>query len=284
MGGKWLRRAVYVLAGVLLYAFGVSVLLDPNDLAPGGLIGISVILNRLMGISTGSLYMILNIPVVLLGISKLGYKFMTSTAVVIVLNSFFTDVFARITPITTDPLLAALLGGALVGVGIGIIFRAGTTTGGMDVIIKIIKKKYKFLKTGFLFLVFDMTIVAVSGFVFGNFNTAMYAFIAVFTMGRVMNTVLYASDEARLVFIVSDKYRKAAERIMEELDIGITYLDGEGAYTGRDKKIIMCVLRKQLAPKLEDIIKDEDSNAFMIVSSASEIYGEGYKNILGVRL
>lgn len=281
---KWVRNILYIVLGVVIYSFGISVFLDPNDLAPGGIIGIAVILNRLIGVSTGLFYMILNVPIVILGVYKLGVKFMSSTAVVIVLNSIFTDIFSKVNPLTHDPLLAALSGGALVGIGIGIIFRAGSTTGGTDIIIKIIKKKYKFLKTGFLFLIFDVIIVAASGFVFKDFNIAMYAFIAVFTMGRMMNVLLYASDEARLVFVVSDMYLDISQRIMKELEVGVTFLDGEGAYTRNNKKIIMCVLRKQLSPRLEDVIKEVDSKAFIIISSANEIYGEGFKNILGAHL
>lgn len=281
---KYIRNGIYILAGAVFYAVGISLFLDPNDLAPGGVIGISVILNRMVGMSTGTWYFILNIPIVLLGIWKFGAKFMTSTFVVIVLNSALTNVLAEFPAITTEPLLACLSGGILIGAGIGMIFRAGTTTGGTDIIVKVIKLRYKHLRTGFLFMVIDLAIVAVSGIIFKNVNIALYAFIAVFVSGRTMDRVLYGSDEARLVYIISKEHARISQRAMEELDIGMTLLAGEGAYSRNKRDVILCVVRKQIAPGLEDIVKEEDPAAFLIITSASEIYGEGYKNILGTRL
>lgn len=281
---KYIRNGIYIFAGVIFYAVGISLFLDPNNLAPGGVIGISVILNRLVGISTGTLYFVLNIPIVLLGIWKFGVKFMTSTFVVIVLNSVLTNLLSGFSAITTEPLLACLAGGILIGAGIGMIFRAGTTTGGTDIIVKVIKMRYKHLKTGFLFMVIDLAIVSVSGIIFKNVNIALYAFIAVFVSGRTMDRVLYGSDEARLVYIISKEYARISKRAMEELDIGMTLLAGEGAYSHNKKDVIMCVVRKQIAPKLEDIVREEDTASFLIITSANEIYGEGYKNILSARL
>ncbi|MDD6571439.1 MAG: YitT family protein [Thermoflexaceae bacterium] len=281
---KIIRNSIYIIFGTILYAAGISLFLDPNNLAPGGLVGVSVILSRVLSVSTGTLYFILNIPIVLLGIWKFGVKFMASTTVVIVMNSLLTDFFAGFDAITTEPILAALAGGILIGAGIGIIFRAGTTTGGMDIVIKVIKTKYKHIKTGVLFFTIDMIIVAVSGFVFGNFNIAMYALISVFVSGRVMDTILYGSDEARLIYIISNKYQEISARVLKELDVGVTFLEGKGGYSNENKNVIMCVIRKQLTPRLEDIIKEEDPASFMIISSANEIYGEGYKDILGTRL
>lgn len=281
---KYIRNGIYIIVGVIFYAVGISLFLDPNNLAPGGVIGISVILNRMVGISTGTWYFVLNIPIVLLGIWKFGVKFMTSTFVVIVLNSLLTNILAGFSAVTSEPLLACLAGGILIGAGIGLIFRAGTTTGGTDIIVKVIKMRYEHLKTDFLFMVIDLAIVALSGIVFQNVNIALYAFIAVFVSGRTMDRVLYGSDEARLVYIISREYDRIAQRAMEELDIGMTLLAGEGAYSREKKDVIMCVVRKQMAPRLEDIVKEEDAAAFLIITSANEIYGEGYKNILGTRL
>jgi len=281
---KYLRNGIYIIMGVVFYSVGISLFLDPNNLAPGGVIGISVILNRLVGVNTGTWYFILNIPIVLLGIWKFGARFMTSTFVVIVLNSLLTNLLAGFLPVTTDAFLACLAGGILIGAGIGLIFRAGTTTGGTDIVVKVIKTRYKHLKTGFLFMIIDLTIVAVSGIVFRDFNIAMYAFIAVFVSGRTMDLILYGSDEARLVYIISNEYAHISRRVLEELDIGMTLLSGEGGYSHDRKNVIMCVLKKQTAPRLEDIVKEEDPAAFLIITSANEIYGEGYKDILGTRL
>lgn len=281
---KIVRNVLYAGLGVSLYAIGISWFLDPNNLAPGGLIGIAVILNRLTEISTGTLYFVLNVPIVLLGIWKFGFKFMSSTAAIIAFNSVLTDILAHYGPLTTEPLLATIAGGVLIGAGIGMIFRSGATSGGTDIIVKVIKIKYKHIRTGMLFLLMDMVIVSISGLIFKDFNVVMYALIAVFLSGKVMDTVLYGSDEARLVYIISEKYVEIAKRALEELDVGMTLLEGKGAYTNMERRVIMCVMRKQISPKLEDIVKTVDPNSFMIVTSASEIYGEGYKDIRKAKL
>lgn len=284
MNRKNIVKFVGIVLGCFLYAAGVGLFLDPNNLAPGGLIGISVILNRLIHVDTGTLYFVLNIPIVLLGLWKFGVKFIASTFVAVALNSLFTNGFSRFPAVTTDPLLAAIAGSVLVGVGIGIVFRCGATTGGTDIIVKVLRVKYKHLKTGLLFLMTDIIIVTASGFVFQDFNIVMYAFMSVIISGKVMDYVLYGTDEAKMMYIISDHAEQIADRILEEMEVGVTYLSGQGAYTGQEKKVILCVVPVKRGPELEEIVKQEDKDAFLIISSASEIYGEGYKNILNEKL
>lgn len=275
---------VMITAASLVYAVGISLFLDPNDLAPGGLTGICIIANRLSGIETGSLIFIFNIPLILLAIWKFGWKFMLSTAYTITMVSFFTNLLSPVGAVTQEPILAAMAGSILVALGIGVIFRAGSTTGGTDIIVKLLKIKYQHLKTGFLFFLLDLIIVTVSGLIFRNLNTALYALIAVMLMAVVLDVVLYGTDEAKMIFIISDKPGEITYRLLEEIDIGVTYLQGEGAYSSQDKKVIMCVLKKQQAPRVEEIVKQEDPKAFMIVTHATEIYGEGYKNLFSEKL
>lgn len=273
-----------IVLGSFMYACGISLFLDPNNLAPGGLIGIAVILNRLLGLETGTLFFLLNIPVVCLGLWKFGPRFIGSTFFAIAINSVFTNDMAGFGVVTTDPLLASLAGSILVGAGIAFVFRSGATTGGIDIIIKIIRMKYKHLKTGHLFLSIDIVIVVISGFVFQDFNIVMYALIAVVVSGRVIDYVLYGGDEAKLIYVISDHADQIADRILKEMSVGATFLKGQGAFTGNDKKVILCAVRKNQSPKLEEIVKSEDKKAFLIISSAHEIYGEGYKNIYKEKL
>lgn len=273
-----------IVLGSFMYACGISLFLDPNNLAPGGLIGIAVILNRLLGLETGTLFFVLNIPVVCLGLWKFGPRFIGSTFFAIAINSVFTNDMAGFGVVTTDPFLASLAGSILVGAGIAFVFRSGATTGGIDIIIKIIRMKYKHLKTGHLFLSIDIVIVVISGFVFQDFNIVMYALIAVVVSGRVIDYVLYGGDEAKLIYVISDHADQIADRILKEMRVGATFLKGQGAFTGNDKKVILCAVRKNQSPKLEEIVKSEDKKAFLIISSAHEIYGEGYKNIYKEKL
>lgn len=266
------------------YAAAISLFLDPNNLAPGGVTGISIILNRLFSISTGLLYLLLNIPILIVGTWKFGFRFILSTIYCILLVSFFTDLLAGWGALTQDPLLAALAGAVLAAVGMGGVLRAGSTTGGMDIIIKLMRLKFPYMKTGALYLIVDAMIVVASAFVFQDIDRALYAGMAVFVTSFMLDLVLYGKDGAKLIYIISDKSEKITDRLLEELDIGVTYVSGQGAYSGRAKKVIMCVMRKQLSPRTEQIVKEEDPLAFLIITSATEIYGEGYKSYFSEKL
>lgn len=273
------REIGWIIIGTILYAFGISVFLDPNEIAPGGFIGISVILSHTIGLYTGTWYLLLNIPVILLGRRAFGNKFIVKTAFVIILNSMLTNMFGKIDAITDDLFLASVAGSLLIGTGLGFILKTGATTGGVDIIIRFIRIKHPELKISTLFVIIDTIIVTVSGIVFKDFNIAVFAFITAVLNGRVMDYILYGSDEARLVYIISDVPEKVLKRVLSEMEAGATLLSGQGAYSNKNKKIIMCVVKKRKSILLQTIVKEEDKNAFIIITSANEIYGEGYKNI-----
>lgn len=274
-----------ITGAAFLYSAAISLFLDPNSLAPGGVTGISIILNRIVaGIPTGTWILVINIPVLAVGMWKFGWRFILSTMYCTALTSFFTNLLTPAGAVTEDPLLAAAAGGTLMAVALGLVFKAGATSGGTDIIIKLLRVRFPHLKTGSLFLITDAAIVALSAFVFKNIDTALYAGLVVVINSILLDVVLYGRDSAKLMFIISDNYEKITARMLEEMDIGVTYVSGSGAYSGREKKVIMCVMKKQLSPKAEEIIRQEDPQAFMIVASATEIYGEGYKNILSQKL
>ncbi len=273
-----------ITLAAVVYAAGISLFLDPNNLAPGGVTGIAILVNRLIGIPTGTLILLLNVPLLLLGIWKFGWKFICSTFYAIFIVSVATDVLAPIGALTKEPILAAAAGGALSAAALGFVFRAGATTGGMDIVIKVLRLKYPHMKTSSLFLITDVCIASCSGLVFGNVDVVLYALVAVFVMSYVMDLVLYGKDEANLLYIISDRPEDISQRILGEIDVGVTFLQGRGAYSSQNKKVIMCVTKKQQAPGIEVIVKEEDPRAFMIITSASEIYGEGYKNIFADKI
>ena len=275
---------IKITIGTFLYAAGISLFLDPNSLAPGGAVGISIILNRLTGIGTGTWYLLINIPVLMVGQRKLGNHFIFRTLYVVVINTIFTNGLSYFEPLTREPLLAAFAGSILLGTGMGTVFKCGATTGGMDIVVKLLRKKYKHIKTGSLFLTIDVTVVAISALIFRNFDTAMYALITVAFTGRVIDFVLYGGDEAKLIFVVSDKSKSISSQIIKGVKTGVTLIKGQGAYSNKEKNIIMCVVRKQVAPKVLEIVKQEDEKAFIIVSSATETFGEGYKDFFQEQL
>ena len=283
----WKRRVLdYLMITVasFIYAVAVSLFLDPNSLAPGGVTGIAIILNRLSGLETGTWVLIINIPIILLGMWKFGLHFILSTLYCTATTSFFINLLAAFGVATEDRFLAAVVGGALMAVGIGLVFKAGATTGGTDIIVKLLRLRFPHLKTGSLFLITDAIIVTASAFVFKDLDVALYAGLVVFVNSVLLDVVLYGRDGAKLIFIISDAHASITKRLLEELDIGVTYISGTGAYSGKEKNVIMCVMKKQISAQVEVIVREEDPAAFMIVTSATEIFGEGYKSIYSEKL
>lgn len=272
---------VMIAIACFIYGAGISLFVDPNNLAPGGFTGLSIMINRLIPLETGSIYLILNIPVICLGIWKFGWKFTISTLYAIFMVSTATNVFAHRTPVTRQPILGAIFGGILIAIGMGLVLRNSATTGGVDIIIKCLRQKFPHLKTGSLMLMMDAVIISLGGVVFGNLDSVLYSIIAAASTSYVLDIVLYGKDGAKLIYIISDKAEQITTRVLGEIDIGVTYLNGSGAYENKEKKVIMCVVRKQLAHKVEEVVKQEDDSAFMIITSATEIYGEGYKSYFG---
>ena len=282
--GKIIANYLTLTAAAFVYAVAVSLFLDPNDIAAGGVTGISILISRFVPIPTGTLVLMFNIPIVALGLWKFGLRFIFSTIYTVVCITLFMNALAPFGAVTDDLLIAAVLGGALSGTAIAFTFKAGGTTGGIDIIIKVMRTKWRHIKTNVFFLLIDSFVITASWLVFRDLTVAFYAGVVVVIDSIVMDKWLYGSDEAKLFFIVSSEPAKVKQRIMGELSITTTIIPATGAYTNEDREILMVVTRKQIAPKLEEIVKDEDSGAFMIVASASEIYGEGYKDIRRERL
>lgn len=281
---KRVRDYLMITVAAIIYAVSISLFLDPNDIAPGGITGIAILINRFVLIPVGTINLILNIPIVLLGLWKFGFRFICSTLYALAMVTIFTNYLAQFGAVTNDLLIASVLGGMLLAISLGIIFKAGATTGGTDIIVKLLRIKWPHIKTGVLFLLADALVILTSWIVFQNLTVAFYAGIAVIVNSKVMDYVLYGADEAKLIYIISDCSDSIKKRILEELDITATIIKGKGAYSMEDKEVLMVVMRKQMSPRAEEIVKEEDSNAFMIVSSASEIFGEGYKDIRRARI
>ena len=276
---KNLKNYVILTAAAVIYAVAISLFLDPNNIAPGGVTGISILVNRFTKIPTGTVNMMINIPIVLLGFWRFGWRFICSTMYVLALITIFINSLAVYGAVTDDLLIAAVLGGALIGVALALVFKAGATTGGIDIIVKVVRTKRRHIKTNILFLAFDSMVILASWMVFQDLTVAFYAGIAVITDSIVIDKILYGSDEAKMIFVICDKPEQVKQRLFGELDLTATIIPAKGAYTNAPKQMLMIVTRKQVYPKLEEVVKDEDASAFMIVSSASEIFGEGYKDI-----
>ena len=273
------KNYIILTVAALIYAVAVSLFLDPNNIAPGGVTGIAILVSRFIPITTGTVNLLINVPIVLLGLWKFGWRFICSTMYALAMITVFINAFEGYGAVTEDLLIAAVIGGALIGSALALVFKAGATTGGADIIVKVLRTKWKHIKTNTLFLVFDSIVIIASWIVFHDLTVAFYAGIAVVTTSAVMDRILYGSDEARLTYIISSNPEQMKRRILDELEITATIITARGAYSNSPRELLMIAVRKQMYPKLEEIVKDEDVSAFMIVSSANEIYGEGYKDI-----
>ena len=273
---RYLKLTLYGI----LYAVGFQLFIVPNFLAPGGFSGVSVLLNHVIpAIPTGTFILMLNIPILIIGFWKFGAKFTISTCYCVVLTSVlmtFLEYFAK--PIVSDDIfLGCVCGGAIVGFSLGKIFRHGATTGGMDIVVKLIRLKVPHLKTNQVFLIADSFVVAAMILLMQDVVRGLYSAICIVISTTIMERALYGKDEATFVHIISDKPQEVADQLLYELQMGVTFIDGMGAYTKKDKKIIMCVAKKRDFYKVEAVVKKTDPKSFMIVSSAQEVYGEGYK-------
>lgn len=273
---RYLKLTLYGI----LYAVGFQLFIVPNFLAPGGFSGVSVLLNHVIpAIPTGTFILMLNIPILIIGFWKFGAKFTISTCYCVVLTSVLMtllEYFAK--PIVSDDIfLGCVCGGAIVGFSLGKIFRHGATTGGMDIVVKLIRLKVPHLKTNQVFLIADSFVVAAMILLMQDVVRGLYSAICIVISTTIMERALYGKDEATFVHIISDKPQEVADQLLYELQVGVTFIDGMGAYTKKDKKIIMCVAKKRDFYKVEAVVKKTDPKSFMIVSSAQEVYGEGYK-------
>ena len=283
---KWLtilKNYTLLTVGAFIYAFGIAVFLDPNHLAPGGVSGISIILNSFLPIGTGIWIFVINIPLMILGLIVFKFSFLMGTLYATAFSSAIIEVIARVFPHLIPDMhdhlvIAAVAGGALVALGIGLVFRGGGSTGGFDIVVKLLRRKFRHMKTGVLYLALDMTVITLSAIAFHDILVALYAVVTVFTNSTVLDMVLYGKDNAKMVYIITDAPEAISDRLMKEVETGVTLLHGEGAYTKKNKKVLMCVLHDQQYPMLRDIVKQEDKHAFLIVTKATEIFGEGYKN------
>ena len=270
------KTLFFCTLGSVIYAAAVSLFLDPNGIVPGGFTGIAMILGRFLPLQTGTLSLILNIPLLAVGIFIFGAKFLATTVYSVALSSVFMNLLLPFGPLTDDILLASLAGGALMAAGLELVLLQGATTGGTDVIVKIIRKYFRGISAGKLFIITDGMIVLLSIFVFKNIDSGLYAAICIIVSSSLMDMMLYGRDQAKLIIIISDRQEEITERLMGELDVGATLLEGRGAYSGSGKQVVLCV-EKWLLGRALKIIKSVDNRSFSIISTASEVFGEGYK-------
>ncbi len=280
---KILKKYIVITIAASVYAGAIAIFLNPNNLAPGGVSGLAMILERLIpvSISFGQWILILNIPIMAIGMRVFGKRFAFSTVYTLLVSSFLVDALTELSGgrgVSDDLIINALIGGALMGAAMGAIFRMDTTTGGADVVVKVVRQYRPNLKSGQIFLMIDSSVIFLSTIIFRKIELALYAVVAIYVSSVMMNRVLYGADEALLLYIVSEKKEEIKGRLLEEINAGITILNGTGAYTGKNRDVIMCVIHKQSLVKVRKMIKGLDRKSFMVISKAEQVFGEGFQN------
>ena len=271
---KWIPMTV---AGSAIFAAGFAFFLQPNDMSPGGISGLALILVELLGFgSVGMLSILMNLPLFILGGLKIGKRFFIGSLIGMTLSSVLIDVFASIGLATPEPLLAIVYGGVLCGVGIGIVFVSGTSTGGSDILVRLLKLHYRNVPIGQISLTFDIVVVVLTGLVFHDMNKALYTGITVFLCGKMVDAVVYRFDYSKVAMIISREYETIAVEIGRKLDRGATFLYGEGSYTGENTKVVLVAIRKQQLAELKELVMDLDPGAFVIVQEAHQVLGDGF--------
>ena len=276
---KFIWDLFLLTLGSVIFAAGVACFLDPNSIASGGVSGIAIIITKFIDLlPTGTVIALINVPILLVGTIVFGFKFLASTIYAVLVSSLAVNLFGEyVGSLTSDLLLASVAGSVLVGAGVGLVFRTGATTGGTDVIVKLLRLKFRHIPTGLVFGFVDGCVCALSGIVFKNIELTIYAVISLMVASITMNKLLYGSDSARMIYIISSDNKEIARRLMEEVDVGATFMHGNGAYTGKNFDVLMVVLRAKQLPRARDVVKQTDDGAFMIVTNATSVFGEGFK-------
>ncbi|MBE5780873.1 MAG: YitT family protein [Clostridiales bacterium] len=276
-GLEFAKKFGLITAGVLIMAFSMSMFMVPNKIAAGGVSGFATVLHYVMSLPTGATIFVINLPLFLMAIRRFGKTF----ALITLYASFLTSIAVDYIPVpvlTTDPMLASVFGGVVMGVGLGIIERNGGNTGGTYLAAKLLQQFLPFISVAWVMFFIDCLVVLLSALCF-SWELGMFSMVALYVSTKVMDMIVEGPGSARMVYVISDQADAISRRIMDEMERGVTHLSAKGGYTGNEKGMIMCVLEsnKELT-RLKSIVKEEDLRAFVVVNTASEVMGEGFKS------
>ena len=271
------RRCGIITLGAVIYALAFDWFVAPNQIAMGGVTGLAQIVNALVPVlPVGVLSILVNVPLFLAGWRLLGGRLLVSSLYAMAVSSLAIDVIAWMhTFPPMDPILATLYGGAGMGVGLGLVFSQGATTGGTDIIGKLLKLKFPWLPIGKLVMIPDMVVVILAAVVFGTVNAALYGLIQMYLLSKVMDMILYGWDTSRVAYIITDRWEETVQGLLD-MNRGVTLLQGKGAYTGAEKQVLLVAFRQREIVPIKRMLREIDPKAFFIVCDAHEILGEGF--------
>ena len=272
-----LKNDLLVMLGLLAAAAAYRMYLIPNQVVNGGFTGVGQLLNHATGISIGLVNIMLNVPLFVISMKSMGLRFGVRSLVAMMLLSLLID-HLPLPPATDDMLLASVYGGAISGIGFGLVLRGNATTGGTDMLASLLHRLVPVMKVSYAIFVFDGLVIIASAFVFES-QAAMYGLISAFLCNVLIDLVLEGPNSAHSYFIISDESEAIAERIMHEMNRGVTGLEAVGMYSQQRKKVLLCVVNRFESMRLRRIVFEADPHAFVIANKAKEVLGEGFKSI-----
>ena len=281
----YLIKYALIVLGCVIYAVGFQFFCYPNAITTGGVVGMAMIINQLTKLPVGVMTIAMNVPLFLIAWRHFGLDFLIGSLVGMGLSSLMVDFCATFGIVATDdPMLAALIGGVIKGIGMGMVYYVGATTGGIDIVIKLLKKKYSYINFGTLMLMMDAVIITAYALILGRYESAMYSLVAMYATTKMIDLALYGIDNACLCYIISDQSEAVTQEIVNgTLHRGVTILEGRGAYSGNHRDVLMCVVKRPQIGELKRAIKSIDERAFFIVTNAKNVFGNGFENISEVR-
>lgn len=279
MGKLWKKYGWIptTVLGSAIFALGFSLFLMPNDMNPGGISGLAQVLVEVLGFgSVGTIAILINLPLFLLGGVKIGKKFFIGSLIGMTLSNALIDLFATVPFPVVEPLMGVVYGGVLCGFGLGVVFMAGTSTGGSDILVRLLKLRYRNVPIGQISMAFDVVVVVLTGLVFQDVTKALYTGLTAFLCGQIMDAVVYRFDYSKVALIISSEYEQIARQIGVKLDRGCTFLHGEGSYTHTPTKVVLAAIKKHQLAELKELVTAIDPKAFIIVQEAHQVLGYGF--------
>ena len=270
---------IYIVVGSLVASLAYPIFLLPNSIPPGGVTGVATILNALFPhLPVGLTSLVLNVPLFIIGYKSMGrvfaFRSLIATIIFSLLIDFLTPFFP---PLIEDMLMASIFGGILLGAGIGLILKGGATTGGTDMLARMIHSRFPFISVGTFLILVDFVVVVAAG-VFVDGKLALYALICIYVTAKAIDMILEGLNASKSCYIITDKHEEVSTRILNELERGVTHITATGAYTGEPRPIILCVVSIEEVPRIKAIVSQEDENAFMFINDTKEALGEGFKD------
>lgn len=268
-----------IILGSAIFSLGFNLFLQPHGLNAGGVSGLALVAVNLFHFGTvGTITAVLNVILFIIGGLRVGKRFLIGSLAGAAAVSLTLDLFAHLPVPQTEPLLAALYGGIICGFGLGVVFITGSSTGGSDIIVRLLKQHWRNVPIGVINICFDLSVAGLAGLVSRDLTLALYSGVAVFVCGKVIDAVVYSFDYSKVALIISEQHERISQEVMRRLDRGVTFLEGEGAYSHQPRKVVLTAVKKHQLAELKELVTDVDPNAFVIVQEAHQVLGDGFSH------